>query len=308
MSAYYIDIPCLKCFFEQQKQNPLALPTYYRFLVNTSGIYQDTCENGHTIDCCLQGRNFEVLINAAVNSFVQNDFRGAIMDMASAQERFFEFILNVLVEDLKLDINSTNLQEYLKSIKTRSDNELHVFLTLYAARFKTIPFKMRDFNKNAKIRNSVVHKGEIIKRQDAEQYCEYTIKIIQDILQTILENIDEDVIHKIRFDDQKAANSALVNSMISWTTQTPAEIENESKLKAIADQNAHYYANMASQANQENKILWTENNHLILIDPNNKPGSDQPKKYSYKTTFKKMIENHSFMQNSMERFKIINKF
>lgn len=312
MSAYYLYLPCTECFQASFSEKSFAMPTYYRFLVNAEGIYKGKCECGHEIDCQVQGYNFEILICSAVNSFVQNDFRSAILDMAAAQERFFGFVLDVLVEELKLDKNAENFRDYLRKIKKRSDKELHVFLTLYAARFKNLPFKLSDFEKKAEIRNNVIHNGEMADRKNTADYCEYVIKNIQDILASVLENIEPDVVNKIRFDEKKSsvpARSIFCNPPISWTIQSQEEIENEDRLREISNQDPDFYAEMAGRANQEGKRLWVnDEGKLTLIDQERFPGVDQPKKYCYRTTFQQMLESHSLLQNHFTSANVIDMF
>ena len=280
--------------------------------MNAEGIYRGKCEYGHDIDCRVQGYNFELLINSAVNSFVQNDFRSAILDMASAQERFFEFIIDVLVQDLNLNKDSPNISDYLNKIKKRSETELHVFLTLFAARFKDVPFKFGEFENKTKIRNSVVHKGKIADRKSAKEYCDYVVNNIQDILQVVLEKIDRDVIDRVWYVKNKSTTptrSVMYSSMISWTTLSQEEIANEKKLSTISEDTPTFYAEMAAKATEENKILWVNDaGKLTLMDPQKQPGLDQPKKYCYRRTFEEMIESLSHMQNHFENTKVINMF
>ena len=300
MSANYVYFPCFTCIENEDESFPNQ--TMYKFLINSKGVYEGKCRNGHELQFRVQGFNFEHLLGMAIEDFKNRDYRASVTNIAASMERFFAFVNDLLLRERGVD--QKVMQPYSSFIANRSERELAAFLTMYTIKFNCLPFTKTKFEDNAKFRNSVVHQGYIPNRKESEKYCEYVVELIQDVLAKVLENVSDELVQQTRFENEISkglTRGVSCQGVISWNLQTPSEMENEKKLIKAGQDDPHHYSAMVAKKNGTNKRLWVdERGEIVLLAENDIPGREERKQYSGRRTFQEMIEGMS-NQESYER-------
>lgn len=268
-------VSCMQCCVEDMKSGRIPDSITYEILTSDNGVICFKCKNDHENCLIIQEQPFEILLEMAIENLIDRYYREAIFNFASAQERCFEFCIELILFEKKFDCNVyENL--WKKVYKTSSERQLGAFYSLYLMRFK----KTFDYNNDKiKIRNSIVHKGKIATKQTAFEYGAYILNNIYTIVEAIVENISpkilNDFILKKLADKQSKANSkpnirisTMSSSIVFGTCRTDEEIEQEQKLVQYNKLHPDEYVPKASEANGlENKKLYVNDaDELILVD------------------------------------------
>ncbi|MBS7327933.1 MAG: hypothetical protein KIG68_04175 [Oxalobacter sp.] len=296
--------PCMKCFDKYIENNSFPDFSFYENLMSESGVIHFECKMGHKNAILIQEKSFEILLELAIENLVDKYYREAIFNFASAQERCFEFFIELI--SLDNDVNDEFYENMWKRIfKSSSERQLGAFYFLYLMRFKK-SFSYDD--KKTRIRNNVIHRGNIATKEMAFEYGEYVLNNIYDIVQSVTENINIDVLDKFvsksmmkRKSEIKTDEfvSTMSGSIISWQVATDEELERENKLLEYSRKKPDEYSKMANKANGfGNKVLDVNNEgELILIDaPSNnlKKGA----KYRGRTSLGELINNFTKMRDA----------
>lgn len=293
MSANYVYFPCFTCIENGEESFPAI--TMYKFLINSKGIYEGKCCRGHELQFRVQGFTFEHLLSMAIEDFKHRDYRASVTNIAASMERFFAFVNDLLLREKGVDPEVRKL--YFSFMTNRSERELAAFLTMYTMKFNCLPFTKSKFEDNAKFRNLVVHQGIIPNRKEAEKYCEYVVGLMQDVLAQVLENVSDELVQETKIEneiDRGLTRGVSCQSVISWSLQTPSEMENEKKLIKAGQNDPHHYSEMVARINGTNKQLWVdETGEIVLLAENEIPGREERKQYAGRRSFKEMIDRMS---------------
>ncbi len=262
----FIYVPCVECGGEMGFANNSV---QYK-LHNDTGLLTFVCSEGHTNNVVVQNFDFEILLGMALESMSEGYYRDAIFNFASALERCREFAIELIC--FEKGLSSEKYTKLWNCMKNQSERQLGAFISLFSLRFDI------DFVENdnmQKIRNDVVHKGKIIKRGRATTYGEYVLSKIQNIVATLMLNVDKKTFSDfvLKKNETKAAqvkNGSIITmhmGIISFRTATDEELAAEKKLGEYSRSHPQEYAAMACRANTVGKSLCVNNkNELVLIE------------------------------------------
>lgn len=214
-------IPCQDCisnFFNSNNVENFNKLKMLNIEMNNDGYYEIICENGHEFISVVQQMKFEILFDFGVMSLNDGYSREAVMNFASALEKFFEFCIEVfLVEDIK---DGREYDRVWKLVKNRSERQLGAFYFLFLSKLKSPPPFLDNWC--IELRNKVVHQGYIPKSDEVIKYGESVFNMINDILidlRVSFKNaIEEVVIRNLIKLSQKANNRKVKTSTISLPT------------------------------------------------------------------------------------------
>ncbi|QIM52514.1 hypothetical protein [Hydrogenophaga crocea] len=159
-------LPCMQCFQELGRPTDEMLPVELR----DDGLYEATCERGHTTVTAIQEQKYEVLFDLAAMALLDGYPREAIASMAAALERFYEFYVFVLSLEHKVDPNA--FAATWKLVDNQSERQFGAYLfasLLYSP--NTVPKVIEEEQPLLpgiakgqtrtwrSFRNAVVHKG-----------------------------------------------------------------------------------------------------------------------------------------------------
>lgn len=178
-------IPCMKCFQEFGKPSEEYSQTEFR----DDGLYQLVCSYGHVTTTVLQEQKFEILFEIGVNALLDGYYREAISSFTSCLERFYEFALQVLLEEA--DESGNLYSDCWSKVKAQSERQLGAFVFLWASKFNETPDVLSE--KYAKFRNQVIHKGRIPTREEAINYGNSILSCLIPKIEKLKENFPNDV-------------------------------------------------------------------------------------------------------------------
>lgn len=299
MAGRYIYVPCLQCQQEDLKKGIIPGCTTYKLFNhnNNDKHIKFTCEKGHKNIILIQELLFESLLNIALEDYTSKYYRESVFNFASAQERCFEFVIELLCMENGLT------EEVYHNLWTKflpySERQFGAFSALYFLKFNKKPFKIKD--DMTKIRNTVVHKGETPTQEQAKNYGNYVIENIHNIMKEIIENIEP----RLLFDFQKKKIQEIIKGrgeipaevgvicicdrILSWQSASSEDLERESRLSEYSSKHSKEYADRAVEANKIQKTLdVNDKGELIFIEPKDPFIRDEKTKY----IGKKNIEEH----------------
>jgi hypothetical protein len=188
-----LDLICADCLLEQIKDKKVTeQPEHYLPIpfeaVNDSGIYDFVCSKGHQAKTYLNNINFEILFDYSVNAIADGYYREAVSSFTSAMERYFEFFIKVSLRNSKTEFNE--IDKIWKPISKQSERQLGAYITLYAQTFNELPLLLNS-NKEVPFRNKVIHQGYIPSKQEAINFGNRTLEIIESSLLLLKHNFPE---------------------------------------------------------------------------------------------------------------------
>ncbi|QJI27325.1 hypothetical protein HKK55_00925 [Pseudomonas sp. ADAK18] len=167
-----LPMTCFQCF------NELNTPQYPLWVeYQDSHLYEFECPNGHKSSTILQQQKLEVLFNIGMHAITDGYYREAVASFASSLERFYEFFIKVKLLHEKID--SSAVDKSWKSVAQQSERQLGAFILFYTQTFNEEPLLLSQ--SNTKFRNDVIHKGLIPKRQDAIDFGQAVLNVINPI-------------------------------------------------------------------------------------------------------------------------------
>lgn len=279
MAGRIIYVNCMQCFREDMSAGgvPQSISTTYKLqnINNEVGNIEFTCEKGHKNVILIQELNFETLLNVAIEDSIYRYYREAVFNLAAAQERFFEFVVELLC--IEKELSQNEYDKMWKFFSSQSERQLGAFCALYFCRFGKVPFDYKKFTDIANIRNNVIHKGKVPTKEEAYAYGNYVIENIYNIMKDVLENVEPKLLFELQSKKikektsnipQGACVTTVCDSVLSWRTATYEDLARERKLQEYSSRHTEAYANMAHKANEAGKILdVNDKGELILIEP-----------------------------------------
>lgn len=189
---------CMDCTFGEDKLPVPPYPTYVE--LKDDGRYEFTCPQGHKTVTILQQQKFELLFEIGAYALIDGYYRESVASFTAALERFYEFFVRVVFLQEKQE-NST-FNEAWKMMSSQSERQLGAYIASYLMAFKSPPTLLS--NSKIKFRNSVIHKGVIPSKQEAIQFGEAIMDLINPVLSRLIEEYSEEV--------QQATFNHLINS------------------------------------------------------------------------------------------------
>ncbi|WP_298521107.1 hypothetical protein [uncultured Kordia sp.] len=179
-----LDLICFDCLMEQvNKGEPnvfdgTSIPTPFE-QVNNDGIYEVNCAKGHKSKTIIDNINFEILFEYGLNAIVDGYYREAVSSITSAMERYFEFFIKTILRNTTTDFDS--ISKVWKKVSSQSERQLGAYIMLYFQAFSKEPLLLNQ-NKEVPFRNSVIHKGYIPTKDEAVNYGNSVMNIIEQSL------------------------------------------------------------------------------------------------------------------------------
>jgi hypothetical protein len=196
-----LDLPCAECIMEQvekgipHKNEGFPILTPYE-PVNNSGIYSINCSKGHTSQTYIDNIDFEILFDYSINAIVDGYYREAVSSFTSSMERYFEFFIKVILRATGKEFET--IQRIWKTIASQSERQLGAYIMLYNQTFDHEP-KLLSQNKEVPFRNSVIHKGYIPSKEEAIDFGDSTLEIIEKSLIKLIDKFPEAVKETFNF-------------------------------------------------------------------------------------------------------------
>lgn len=167
-----IPVGCMQCTIERFEIT--KCPTIDN--INEQDYYVVTCEHGHKSYYYCTNEKFDLLFSMAIQALCDQYYREAVLNFASAIERFYEFSLALMSR--VLNVPSEDFDTFYKSVSRHSERELGAYTALYLAILKK-PAKILSNSKRT-FRNEIVHKGKSPTRDETIRYGEAVYNLIYD--------------------------------------------------------------------------------------------------------------------------------
>jgi hypothetical protein len=185
-------ISCSKEYLEQVVQKlisnsdyPLKEDSKYpeghpTFLTNLDDefVFTTTCPDSHENTFVFNNYRFQVLFHLGMVSLQEGYYREAIFNFATAVERFYEFFIEVIMTQHGISYDTFN--STWRHVAAQSERQLGAYIFAYLMHFKTEPMIMKQ--KQIELRNSVIHKGRLASKIDAEVYGKDVYDYIQGLI------------------------------------------------------------------------------------------------------------------------------
>ena len=149
-----------------QKEN--GKPSFELMMVEfrDDGRYESTCSNGHTQTTFLQEQKFELLFDIGANAILDGYYREAVSSFTSSLERFYEFFIKLACAHGEM--SDDTYTKCWKSVSNQSERQLGAYIFLWGVHLKNPPLLLK--NNDVSFRNSVIHKGKIPTKEEAQSY------------------------------------------------------------------------------------------------------------------------------------------
>ncbi|WP_157781070.1 hypothetical protein [Hymenobacter sedentarius] len=161
-----------------------------------SKIYSFKCEKGHSCKVIVSGLKHEVLFESGVLALKDGYFREAVTSFAASLERFYEFIILVLLMK-EAKSNKIGFDKVWKSVVNQSERQLGAVNFLFFKEFGKAMPTLDDLkiSKNdlggktpVEFRNGIIHKGLIPTSASAINYgqavTDHIVQIITEVATT----------------------------------------------------------------------------------------------------------------------------
>lgn len=217
-----LPITCMKCLEEANFPSSFSLIEF-----TDSGRYEITCQKGHKTITILQQQKFEILFDIGAYAIQDGYYREAVSSFASSLERFYEFSIQILLFNEKLDYQA--FSDTWKLVSNQSERQVGAFIFLYLQKFNAKPLLLNE--NNAKFRNQVIHKGKIPNKLEAMNYGQAVLDVVHPLL-AIFKRDFSDAIHQVVFnhiresqnkkDKDRFSNTMCVPTIISVSSGEPS--------------------------------------------------------------------------------------
>jgi hypothetical protein len=157
--------------------------------VNSTGIYESKCKQGHDIINVCQNEHYEMLFDMGIDCLLNENYRDSLTNICASVERFYQWC--IFTFSLSQQIDYALIESTWKLMSTQSERQLGAFYALYLNFFSEKP-RFIDY-KYVKLRNDVTHKGYIPTRDQAYEYAQAIFNYIQEIMKKILTQYSEQV-------------------------------------------------------------------------------------------------------------------
>jgi hypothetical protein len=176
-NAMRILITCQKCENLKDHSGGAGFVLYSTDLLD-EGFVKLHCENGHHTLMTINAHKFELLAEVGMNAIVDGYRREAVSSFSSALERFQEFYIRVAATSKNLPVETVNAA--WKPVSRQSERQLGAFIFVHTLTEGTPPPMLAS--KCAEFRNDVIHKGAIPTEQEATNYAQAVIDVINPTL------------------------------------------------------------------------------------------------------------------------------
>jgi hypothetical protein len=145
------------------------------------------CSNGHRFISGSMHHVPDILYMSAIRAFRNECYSESILSFTAAFERMCELFFKAFC--LKNDSNLELIEEMWNEIKNQSERQYGSFCLAYCITAKKA---WKADKKQIEFRNSVVHKGYIAVKSEAELYAEYITEKLDDIIEILNTKFEEE--------------------------------------------------------------------------------------------------------------------
>ncbi|MFC4776103.1 hypothetical protein ACFO9Q_04900 [Paenibacillus sp. GCM10023252] len=163
-----IKLSCRQCQIDRFQLIDLSDGIYYKY----------ECKYGHKNNVILQEWKFEILFEMALMALKDGYTREAVSSFAASLERFYEYIIELIV--IHSEIDSNQFSDSWKLMSTQSERQLGAFYTAFLLHFKETPKALNP--KLTEFRNKIIHKGYIPTTEEVINYGRELFKYVVEIL------------------------------------------------------------------------------------------------------------------------------
>ena len=174
---------CPQCILAQSKDGKQPRLNPITGELDDNGSIHVTCENGHYGIVVYDARRYEVLVKSAARAFLDGYTNEVVAVMSSALERAYEFYIRVSCR--AKNVSSEILEDAWKGVAVQSERQFGAFQFLYLLDHYE-PFRLDPLI--SEVRNKVVHRGKIVRENEALQFAESVFEIIRGIENYLQEN------------------------------------------------------------------------------------------------------------------------
>ena len=191
-----LQIMCYDCQQEAMKIDELKTPPYissypywqYPVIELDKWPYIEfECDKSHRQRFTLNLELYELLFQQATYCVQDGYYREAIGTYNASLERFFEFLIEILCY---YNDDKIMFEDLWKSMRNQSERQLGAYYTIWNVTIKKTPIFLN--NDMVKLRNEVVHKGELASREKAMAFGKYVFDYIKDTLKELSEHIKQE--------------------------------------------------------------------------------------------------------------------
>lgn len=196
-----IRIPCFECNekafkADKEKETPY-IPTYAYWEHPTIEVdkwpyFEVECPKGHVHRYILNLELYEVLFQQATYCLQDGYYREAVCTYNTSLERFFEYVIEILFYYNNFEMSFSKIWS---QICNQSERQLGAYYLIWSTTVMKEPFFLDD--KMVKLRNQVVHKGKLVRKEKAMEFGEYVFNGIKSASSTLHELIDEEEFAKL---------------------------------------------------------------------------------------------------------------
>ncbi|MES2566214.1 MAG: hypothetical protein V4565_05075 [Bacteroidota bacterium] len=182
-----LDLGCYECIMEQinsgtgEINEGQSIPTPFE-QVNNTGLYEVTCNKGHKSYTIIDNMDFEILFEYGINAIADGYYRESVSSLTASMERYFEFAIKTILRNSNVDF--AIIDKTWKNIANQSERQLGAYIALYTQAFGEEPILLNS-NKDVPFRNSVIHKGYIPTKEQAIEFGNAILKMIETSLITL---------------------------------------------------------------------------------------------------------------------------
>jgi len=206
------------------------------------GIYQVKCGKGHEGNVILDNVKFELLFEMGINALVDGYPREAVSSFTSSLERFYEFYWRVAMAHVGVAVS--DIDQAWKPMSKMSERQLGAFATASLLLTKSKP-NLLNPNKQVPFRNNVIHNGYVPKNEEAVDFGNSVMKLINEGLDELRSEDSEALITTYKLmsprdydsnesDDENEELVGCVNILTAIDVRNPPE----GKDKRIGDINS----------------------------------------------------------------------
>jgi hypothetical protein len=175
---------CPQC--EEEEADDL----FCTFEVQESDLYQLNCPRGHENLVAFQQLRFQVLAELAAHAIHDGYYRDAVTSFTATLERFYEFYIQVVC--LKRTISEEEFGATWAQVRLQSERQMGAFAFLYLCETGLHPAMLS--NHRVKFRNAVIHQGKIPSRDEALEYGQAVLDLIDPVLGQLENECKEQVL------------------------------------------------------------------------------------------------------------------
>lgn len=171
----HLNLFCLQCM-AQPAERPGSITV--KVPLQESNLYRFECSAGHQCEMLLQQQRFQLLAEVAAQAIVDGYHREAVTSFAGSLERFMEFAVRVIA--LHHGVSNETMEQAWKPLANRSERQAGASVMATLLLWQEPPARLGD--RFETLRNKVVHKGYVPSRDEAVEFGQAVIHLIQPVL------------------------------------------------------------------------------------------------------------------------------